>query len=90
MWQGWSFIRRNKQLFLSVIQLSFAGVLLLVIGELATPIVTKLLHLLPNAMAFVFAPAGIGLVVGSVSCRVSHTSWENHAPSSSAVAPSPW
>ncbi len=73
MWQGWSFIRRNKQLFLSVIQLSFAGVLLLVIGELATPIVTKLLHLLPNAMAFVFAPAGIGLVVGSVFMpRITH------------------
>jgi MFS family permease len=66
MYQGWSFVRRNKQLFLAVIQLSFAGVLLLVIGELATPIVTKLLDLLPNAMAFVFAPAGIGLVAGSV------------------------
>lgn len=66
MFQGWSFIRGNKQLFLSVIQLSYAGVLLLVIGELATPIVTKLLLLSPNAMAFVFAPAGIGLVAGSV------------------------
>lgn len=64
--QGWSFIRRNKQLFLAVIQLSFAGVLLLVIGELATPLVTKLLLLSPNAMAFIFAPAGIGLVVGSI------------------------
>src|SRR5579872_2109692 len=71
--QGWKFIRGNKQLFLAVIQLSFAGVLLLVIGELATPIVTKLLHLLPNAMAFVFAPAGIGLVVGSVAMpRITH------------------
>ena len=66
MYQGWSFIRRNKQLFLAVIQLSFAGVLLLVIGELATPIVTQLLHLLPNRMAFIFAPAGIGLVTGSI------------------------
>ena len=45
--QGWKFIRGNKQLFLAVIQLSFAGVLLLVIGELATPIVTKLLLLSP-------------------------------------------
>lgn len=66
MLQGWSFIRRNKRLFLAVVQLSFAGVLLLVIGELATPIVTKLLNLAPNAMAFVFAPAGIGLVLGSI------------------------
>jgi hypothetical protein len=66
MMQGWSFIRRNKRLFLSVIQLSFAGVLILVIGELATPIVTKLLLLPATAMAFVFAPAGIGLVIGSI------------------------
>lgn len=66
MRQGWSFVRRNKLLFLAVVQLSFAGVLLLVIGELATPIVTKLLGLPAKAMAFIFAPAGIGLVAGSV------------------------
>jgi len=66
MYQGWNFVRRNKQLFLAVIQLSFAGVLILVIGQLATPIVAQLLKLPPTAMAFVFAPAGIGLVVGSV------------------------
>ena len=66
MYQGWAFIRRNKRLFLAVVQLSFAGVLLLVIGQLATPIVTKLLLLPANAMAFIFAPAGIGLVIGSI------------------------
>lgn len=66
MYQGWGFVRRNKKLFLAVMQLSFAGVLLLVIGELATPIVTKLLSLEASKMAFVFAPAGIGLVGGSV------------------------
>ena len=66
MLQGWSFIRRNKRLYLSVIQLSFAGVLILVIGELATPIVTNLLHLPPREMTFIFAPAGIGLVLGSI------------------------
>ncbi len=64
--QGWRFIRRNNLLFLGVIQLSFAGVLLLVIGELATPLVTKLFQLPASAMAFIFAPAGIGLVVGSI------------------------
>ena len=66
MLQGWSFIRRNKRLYLSVVQLSFAGVLILVIGELATPIVTNLLHLPAREMAFIFAPAGIGLVLGSI------------------------
>lgn len=66
MRQGWSFIRRSKLLFLAVIQLAFAGTLLLVIGELATPLVTRLLELPASDMAFVFAPAGIGLVGGSV------------------------
>ena len=72
MSQGWVFVRRNKRLFLAVVQLSFAGVLLLVIGELATPIVTKLLLLEPNKMAFVFAPAGIGLVGGSIAVSYTH------------------
>lgn len=66
MLQGWSFVRKNNTLYLAVIQLSFAGVLILVIGQLATPIVTELLHLPSNAMAFVFAPAGVGLVLGSI------------------------
>lgn len=66
MRQGWSFIRRNQRLYLAVIQLSFAGILLLVIGELASPLVTKLLLFAPNDMAFVFAPAGIGLILGSI------------------------
>jgi MFS family permease len=41
-------------------------VLLLVIGELASPVVTKLLHLPATSMAFVFAPAGVGLVLSSI------------------------
>lgn len=74
MWQGWHFIRTNKQLFQAVLQLSFAGILLLVIGQLATPIVTQLLGLPPTAMAIVFAPAGIGLVIGSILMpRIMHT-----------------
>jgi hypothetical protein len=64
--QGWNFVQGNKPLFLAVMQLSFAGVLILVISQLATPIVTQLLFLPANAMAVVFAPAGIGLVSGSV------------------------
>ncbi len=66
MMQGWSFVRREKPLFLAVVQLSFAGVLMLVISQLATPIVTQLLHFPADNLALVFAPAGIGLVVGSV------------------------
>jgi Na+/melibiose symporter-like transporter len=66
MRQGWRFIRKRPALLLAVIQLSFAGVLILVIGQIATPIVTNLLNLSPNLMAVVFAPAGVGLVIGSI------------------------
>lgn len=66
MRQGWRFIRRKPELFLPIVQLSFAGILLLVIGELATPVVTKLFQLPPSSMAVVFAPAGVGLVLGSI------------------------
>src|SRR5260370_13535603 len=64
--EGWNFIRRKRKLYLAVIQLSIAGLLLLVIGELATPLVTKLFKLPASSMAIVFAPAGIGLVLGSL------------------------
>jgi MFS family permease len=66
MREGWEFIRGNKRLLFAVIQLSFAGVLMLVIVQLATPIVTQLLKFPAKQMALVFAPAGLGLVFGSV------------------------
>ena len=78
--EGWSFIRHHSQLFLAVIQLSFAGVLLLVIGELATPLVTRLFNLPASLMAIVFAPAGVGLVAGSlVMPRILQRMSKEHA-----------
>ncbi len=66
MRQGWRFIGRQPKLFLPVIQLSFAGILLLVIGELSTSVVKYLFQLPASSMAVVFAPAGVGLVLGSI------------------------
>ncbi len=66
MLQGWHFVRERPALFLAMMQLSFAGMLLLVIIQIATPIVTNLLGFPANAMSLVFAPAGIGLVGGSI------------------------
>ena len=80
MRHGWRFIRREPKLFLPVIQLSFAGILLLVIGELASPVVTDLFKLQPNSMALVFAPAGIGLVLGSIFMpRITRGMSKSHA-----------
>lgn len=66
MVQAWTFIRRRPMLFESVIQLSFAGILFAVIGQVAPSLVTDLLGLPATSMAFVFAPAGVGLVFGSL------------------------
>ncbi|GLV59462.1 MFS transporter [Dictyobacter sp. S3.2.2.5] len=66
MKEGWHFIHKRRSLLLAVVQLSFVGILILVIGQIATPIVTDLLNMNANLMALVFAPAGIGLVLGSV------------------------
>jgi MFS family permease len=64
--QGWQFVRKQKGLFLAVMQLSFAGVLLLVIAEEAARIVKDLLGMPESAMVLVFVPAGIGLVGSSL------------------------
>lgn len=66
MLQAWIFIRRRPTLFQAVVQLSFAGILISVIGQLASPLVKQLLDLPEASMAFVFAPAGVGLVLGSI------------------------
>ncbi|HXR64955.1 MAG TPA: MFS transporter [Ktedonobacteraceae bacterium] len=66
MFQAWTFIRRRPMLFEAVVQLSFAGVLLQLIGQLAVPLVRDLLNMRPALMPVVFAPAGIGLVLSSL------------------------
>ena len=74
MAQAWTFIRRRPMLFEAVVQLSFAGILFALIGQLAPSLVTKLLGLDAKLLAFVFAPAGIGLVLGSL-CMPRITKW---------------
>lgn len=66
MVQAWTYMRRRSSLFQAVVQLSFAGILFALIGQLAPTLVTKLLGLAANALPFVFAPAGVGLVLGSL------------------------
>ncbi len=63
--ESWRFVYRDRRLLIGVLQLSFANILLLVIGQLAPKFVGELLHRPPANAALVFVPAGIGLVVGS-------------------------
>ncbi len=66
VWESWRFTYSNRHLLIAVFQLSFAGILLLVIGQLSPIFVQQLLNRPPTNSALVFVPAGIGLVLGSV------------------------
>lgn len=63
---GWHFVSRDHILYFSVIQLSVAGNIMILIAELAGPFVQQVLHLPAAAMALVMAPAAIGLVGASL------------------------
>jgi MFS family permease len=64
--ETWTYIRRDRPLMLALLQVSFVGILLLEIGEVAGPFVVRILHLSAQAIPLILAPAGIGLVLGGV------------------------
>ena len=64
--EGWRFVRSDRLLFFSVIQLSVVGNIMLLIGELAGPFVQQVLHRPSADMALILAPAAIGLVGASI------------------------
>jgi len=64
--ETWTYIRKDRPLMLALLQVSFVGILLLEIGEVAGPFVVRILHLSVQAIPLILAPAGIGLVLGGV------------------------
>ena len=64
--ETWTYIRKDRPLMLALLQVSFVGILLLEIGEVAGPFVVRVLHLSVQAIPLILAPAGIGLVLGGV------------------------
>lgn len=64
--EGWQLVRVDGDLLDGVWQACFGGLVMLTIAELATTFVQRLLKLPTSDTALVFAPAGIGLVVGSL------------------------
>ncbi|HEX6480853.1 MAG TPA: MFS transporter [Ktedonobacteraceae bacterium] len=62
----WSYMRKDRQLLLALLQVSFVSVFLLVVGELAGPFVVNVLHQSVQYLPIIFAPAGIGLVLGGL------------------------
>ena len=63
--EGWRFVRNDRLLFFSVIQLSVVGNIMLLIGEVAGAYVQQVLHRPAADMAIILAPAAIGLVGAS-------------------------
>ena len=70
LWQdiveGWHFVRKDRILFFSVVQLSVVGNIMLLIGELAGPFVQQVLHHPAADMGIILAPAAVGLVGASI------------------------
>src|SRR5258708_7450624 len=62
----WQFVRRDRSLYLALLRVSVISVLLLVIGELAPVFVQHILDLPPDDLTLLFAPAGVGLVLGGL------------------------
>lgn len=64
--EGWHYVRKDRLLFFSVVQLSVVGNIMLLIGELAGPFVQQVLLRPAAQMSLILAPAAIGLVGASV------------------------
>lgn len=64
--EGWRLVRGDGVLLDGLWQACFGGLIMLIIAELATTFVQRLLNLPTSDTALIFAPAGIGLVAGSL------------------------
>lgn len=62
--ETWQYVGKDKRLLLALLQVSGVSIVLLVIGELAGPFVVNVLRLPVQLLPLIFAPAGIGLVLG--------------------------
>ena len=65
IWESWSFTYGNRRLLIAVFQVSFAGIIVLVIGQLAPTFTEQMLNRPPTNAALIFVPAGVGLVLGA-------------------------
>jgi Na+/melibiose symporter-like transporter len=64
--EAWAYVRKDHQLLLALLRVSFVSIVLLVIGELAGPFVVNVLHQPVQEMPLILAPAGVGLVLGGL------------------------
>lgn len=65
--ESWQLILHKRRLLVALLRVAMVSVLLLLIGQLAGPFVTRVLHLPVFAISFLFAPAGVTLVLGGIA-----------------------
>jgi MFS family permease len=64
--EGWRVISADAPVAVAVTRLTIAGVVILLIGELAPNFMVKMMGLPPDDMPLIMAPAGIALAVGAI------------------------
>jgi MFS family permease len=63
---GWQAMVGDAEVLTAVIRLSLAGVVMMLVGEVAPNFVVQSLHRPPDQTSIVFAPAGLALLLGAV------------------------
>ncbi len=61
--EGWVFVVRHRPIYLAVIQLTLVASLLMILAMIAPGFSARVLGLAPEDAVYVFAPAGVGMVL---------------------------
>lgn len=64
--EGWRFVVSRRPIFLAISQLTLVATLFLTLAMLAPGFAARVLHLAPEDAIYVFAPAGLGLVLATI------------------------
>ncbi len=64
--EGWKFTLAHKPILIAILQFSLVFTIVSVLGEIAPGFANRVLGLATEDAVFVFAPAGIGIVIASV------------------------
>jgi MFS family permease len=64
--EGWRFVVSHRPIFLAISQLTLVATLFLTLAMLAPGFAARVLRLAPEDAIYVFAPAGLGLVLATI------------------------
>jgi len=67
LWESWVFAHSDRQIWAAMVHLTLASGLLLMMSMLVPRYVVSVLEIRADDAAFVFAPAGLGMLLGTLS-----------------------